>query len=825
MSEDDRAAKAARAKAMLNRRRQQKVGAPQTSGSESNTLVSQAPLPASSPAPSEQLDSDKFRDPAELFSRTDSDTSLPRVAPPVSHVSRVFPPPQATSPNALPVANGKSECDNSLHDQIASLKSENATLHVDVEHIKSLESNIRETNAQLKKKLLRFQEVSNQREQERGKLETLLENERQTISLLVSEKSTLTTELHRLEEVESKAREYETLWLEERTRTKAMEDQMARLQSDFHNASDTLQHLQVREKELADRCRDQERQLQLANGSISELRKDADTSQRRVRELEEQIQSDDRVEHLEESLKNTQNRTDELEFQLSKLRQVHATLKSEYDNVERQCHALQEKESEWERKYAILQDESAKAGQELVSIDSERRNLMLDKSSLQSQVEKAESSILELRGMLDKAASELATQARQLQILNGDLRAAIRRADEAERIQKDLQNEGTNLMRSLDEMRPKIVELTSEKLNLTEKVESLELSLRDRESVIAQLESSLEEARIQLSQTSEQWQAKWAQRDAEHVQALSATSDIQKAHDELQDQLDNALGSLRNLESERATHHQELTRMSNAMERLKATITTQKGELSALKKDAESRSLAQEEAREFLDRAQDEIERLQSELDTREEECERLRKYASSPKSDESHSLNDELLDTLRQQHALDLSAAQSQIRALEDSVFNAGAKTHTLQKQVAFLEDQISHSHIAARVGHRSFSPAPSRPASRNESDLRRSSFGSHRASNLAAPPLSRPAFDQDLSPETRHKRKISLSMLKARIDSEMAAATSQASSRPLSPVNSLPSNSSQAGSPPPHIRRPRFLDESHVFWCSSCRGDLVVL
>ena len=43
----------------------------------------------------------------------------------------------------------------------------------------------------------------------------------------------------------------------------------------------------------------------------------------KVRELEEQMQSDDRVEPLENSLKNMQDRADELEFQLSKLKPVN----------------------------------------------------------------------------------------------------------------------------------------------------------------------------------------------------------------------------------------------------------------------------------------------------------------------------------------------------------------------------------------------------------------------------------------------------------------------------------------------------------------------
>ncbi len=66
----------------------------------------------------------------------------------------------------------------------------------------------------------------------------------------------------------------------------------------------------------------QERQLQIANASLSSTRKESEKYHRRVKELEEQIQSDDRADRLEASLKNTQDRADELEFQLSKLKQA-----------------------------------------------------------------------------------------------------------------------------------------------------------------------------------------------------------------------------------------------------------------------------------------------------------------------------------------------------------------------------------------------------------------------------------------------------------------------------------------------------------------------
>lgn len=55
---------------------------------------------------------------------------------------------------------------------------------------------------------------------------------------------------------------------------------------------------------------------------MSDFKQEAEQYQRRLRELEESIQNDNRIERLEGSLKNTQDRSDELEFQLIKLKQV-----------------------------------------------------------------------------------------------------------------------------------------------------------------------------------------------------------------------------------------------------------------------------------------------------------------------------------------------------------------------------------------------------------------------------------------------------------------------------------------------------------------------
>lgn len=234
--------------------------------------------------------------------------------------------------------------------------------------------------------------------------------------------------------------------------------------------------------------------------------------------------------------------------------------------------------------------------------------------------------------------------------------------------------------------------------------------------------------------------------------------------------------------------------------------------------------LQQDEEQGFLERAQNEIEYLRAELNTRDEEIEQLREVVNSPQSEAPRSLDDEMLGSIRQQHALELSAATSQIRSLENTIFDKDTAIHALQKRLNTVEEQLRPlSRLAQRP-----SPGPSRPASRaHDNELRRSSFGSHRPGHLPTP-LSRTVFDQAMTPETLHKRKVSLSMLKARIESETKALTHTPS---LSPVQDTenprtrPTSTVADHHQQHHIHRPQFLDESHVFWCHSCTGDLVIL
>jgi myosin protein heavy chain len=455
--------------------------------------------------------------------------------------------------------------------------------------------------------------------------------------------------------------------------------------------------------------------------------------------------------------------------------------------------------------------------------------LLEERASLQSQVNFNQSAVKQLQQKLGDVASELSSSDRALQNAHSDLRAANRRAEEAERTQKDLQTEGTRLMQSLDEMRPKFVELTSTKMDLMERIDKLEHEKNSRDTFISKLENALSEAMEREAEAAQVHKQADSSQEKDKVSLQQSIIELQQGYAELQAELESSQAAVLSLEGDRTQLRQIEARQLEIINRLSMESDQHSQVMSHLESDLRSYRKLDEEQRAFIERSNYEHEALRAELNAKDDEIEHLRTSSSDEAA--PRSLDDEMIGALKVQHALDLSNANSQIRALETNVFEAQAKSHSLQKQISILEEQLAQQRSTSRATSRPFSPGvPGRPSSRalNPTDLRRGSF-THKSSNLA-PPSPRTVFDVGLSPETRHKRQVSLGMLKARIDSEVAAsAGGYPLLRQLSPV---PQGSEGISGREPdspswqHIhRRPQFMDESHIFWCHSCDGELVIL
>ncbi|KAF8204325.1 hypothetical protein K438DRAFT_556230 [Mycena galopus ATCC 62051] len=353
--DDERAAKAARAKALL-KKRQQKKAATGAAATDVGSPISPPPSRAFTPAPVEPVEEEKH-DLGDVFnvSKDDSDAtswlaSLTRVpsppppAPAAAPVREKSPlqnntpaPPKRTSLTSPPPPPAGKEA--ALQKQLTALQVENEALLADLARLSPFESRsyladwhrngrltdlteAQQAEAQLQESRASTQVLEDLVQRLQAENETLQQNQQQTISLLVSEKASLASELERLEGVENLAQTTEALLAEERRIAKELDEHVRRLRTEAGEATVRIQQSESKEKELAEKCREQERELQHANASIHDSKKEAERHQKAVRELREQIQSDDRLERAETSLKNTQNRADELESQLSKLRQV-----------------------------------------------------------------------------------------------------------------------------------------------------------------------------------------------------------------------------------------------------------------------------------------------------------------------------------------------------------------------------------------------------------------------------------------------------------------------------------------------------------------------
>ncbi|KAI0692962.1 hypothetical protein BC835DRAFT_1276803 [Cytidiella melzeri] len=680
------------------------------------------------------------------------------------------------------------------------------------------------------------------------------DQQQKTISVLVSEKNALSSSVERLQDAESKLDDTTTLLQAERSRADRLQTTVNDLTVKNHDAGHRVSELAASEKALTDKTRDLERELHALNTTVGELRTQSAKYQRRIRELEEQIDSDDRAERLEETLRNTQNRADELEFQVSKLQQAQSTVRSEREQLDSQLRILAESEGHWKDQHAELDRMYQAAQDQILAASAQRDTLRQEKSSLEKEVATGQTTLGELQQKLAQSVSELNVSVRVLQQTQAELKTAQRRADEAEKAQSNLQAEGIALMRSLEEMRPKIVELTDAKLDLGEKVEGLTRSLRARDDTIAQLESELDELRDQHANGEAMRRALDSALEKERTLSQASTSELHQSHSELTKELERLRAASHTLEEERSEYRQMASQHMQEVQKLTASVQTTADQLSSLRSEVEERKQAQEEAQEVLERARGELEMLRAELSTKEEHIERLHEFATKPTptaAGAANALGDEILSAMRQQHELELSEAQSEIRSLETAVYEAESHALAMQRQVAALETQLSRPN--SRTSHQQ---RPSIPPARFSSnrinttivdnhyhrhpsdDLRRASFSSVRNANAnhhvhPTRSTSPPSAFEGLSAETRHKRRVSLGMLKARIDSEAAAAAAAAQSwRTSSPVQKhhpglptvveLPPPSSTAFSPK---RTTVYLDDSHVFWCHSCKGDLVIL
>lgn len=470
--------------------------------------------------------------------------------------------------------------------------------------------------------------------------------------------------------------------------------------------------------------------------------------------------------------------------------------------MQKDAKELAESENSLKTRCATLEADLQTSTMSLASLSSERDELDSKVSSAKKEVEISQGVVTALRAELSQVRGELASATSQQEKGLSELKSATRRAEDAEAIQRDLQEEAAGLMRSLDEMRPKIVQLTEEKLNLTEKAEHLTSVLSERDAVVSEMEAALDSAKDNIETLRQVLDEIQNRKSSEKSASDVALAELQRAYDEMKVQLDEALANSRELDQDRTRHRQTAARLQHELDSLTLSEDKNKEDVMRMQVDLEERTAADDEQKQLLSELQQEVEVLRTELASKDDEIARLQRETPTADASTSPSLNDEVQSAVKQEHEFELSAAQSKIRSLETSVFGAEAQARALQKQVAAMEDEI------ARLR-----------AERQSMNHARRSFSSQRTMEGDRMPPS-DLIDRNLPPATQQQRQIALTMLQQRMYGEAESVVLAKASDATNGLSFATSVDSAA------LRWPQFLDDSHVFWCATCKSpDLIVL
>lgn len=502
-----------------------------------------------------------------------------------------------------------------------------------------------------------------------------------------------------------------------------------------------------------------------------------------------------------------------------------------------------------ERRTKLEADLSSVTGQ-LGQSRQQYQDISQERMLLQKELDTSRETIKAFHQQVATISTNLANRTRQQDELEMTLATTSRKLADTELSLQSLRSENLNILAQLEEVRPKLVELTNKTAEDEERISFNDRKIRGLEKEVEALEIDLHDIRLQLETADAHARAQEENIITVTAEKEKAEHDIaegKKAHEELESVITRLHDELAKLNEERQRTDKVTSQLTQERDMLRSEINSLKIQLDQARYTSEELQRSEADSNEVLEEMRTELESLREQLFEKEQEVSTLRNSAV-PKDRLGHglsqSLSDELLSSLRDQHALEISNTHSRIRELESDLFDAKANEHTLHKRVAALEDELGNLLRQSRVdGRRSTSTRSHTPLSQ--------SFAHGR------PVRPRVVYEENLPIEVRRKRKISLGMLKARIESERAAGMSMtgiglgvSTGSPLSRVSSIveldetmerengfksqyPGHEPQSGSvsakhelikPTPKLHLKGW-DESHIFWCHACKGDLVVL
>lgn len=428
------------------------------------------------------------------------------------------------------------------------------------------------------------------------------------------------------------------------------------------------------------------------------------------------------------------------------------------------------------------------------------------------------------------------------------------------------------MLSTLDEVNARVGTLTDEKAALGDKRESLERELHEVEKALKEEKERVEAEKKAAREAGERAQAEQAEQSTAAEKVLVAEKDATA----------KAISRAEECEARAARAEEGLAQQKNVLDEVTHASRTSAAELETARKDGEERAAQLQSLRAELEDARKEAADARKELGQYQEwvtaaekahadvqaglerakateaelqqaqrkgveevkalraELETLRASSSA----EAPKINPELqraspdnettfdkmfVDSLAQQHELDLSNARSQIRSLETRIFEQEDARAKADRRVAELEDEIASLRATSSAPLPAPAPAPAPVSARGglfapPSTSAPMGSRAHRRSATAAhvpalpslaerepgptPPMVAPSMQastsgsgrrgihaatpeeltRTLPPAQRHRRRESLQMLRARIADDIPSFNAPANSNRPKPSAMTP-------------------------------------
>ncbi|KAK4056633.1 hypothetical protein OIO90_002481 [Microbotryomycetes sp. JL221] len=448
-----------------------------------------------------------------------------------------------------------------------------------------------------------------------------------------------------------------------------------------HDLDDSLSEERMTKTQALESARSELSKLRAELSEATQRADDADRARTTVTEEAARLRSrvDQSEEHqglmaaLREQVRSLESELGEARRELERIMATNAALEAEREQASRrstdeQDVAVAAAVSAKDR----LQRELDQIKAELAASIKERRELETAFAKSQVVVEEREATAQSAQDDVDSLKNALAEREMSLQSTRNQLNAATNRSAE-------LDDKLNMIQAQLNTAQTSSSTADRARIHLEERIQTLEAAVKDKDLAMSELESKLG-SEVDLARKTAHERTRQASRTERELKAILASgneraSEVDRLRTVVQE-LEQQVTSLRSGEAGSSIEVESLT------EELKRNV----GELESLKQLIDGE-------REQLSQARSELEHAQSQLTMKSTEIDQLRMRISGQQTEGevvSNPYDREYVDSIQQQHELEISEARAQIRSLEQRVFAAEDARHEMLKANGDLKSQI---------------------------------------------------------------------------------------------------------------------------------------